>query len=96
MDNDDFMHMVNENVQLAGIIPVIEEMYVGVRNFNPNNKEPPLSRNLINILSFKQGNIILITIMPNKNGWFEGYRANDPTRTCGIAHKSSIKIINFK
>jgi len=44
----------------------------------------------------REGELILMTIAPNKSGWFEGYRANDPDRLCGIAHKSFLKKINFK
>ena len=51
--------------------------------------------NKIKILNFRAGELILITVEPNKQGWFEGYRHNDPQKLCGIAHISTLKKINF-
>lgn len=47
-------------------------------------------------MSFRVGELVLMTISPNKAGWFEGYRANDKDRICGICHKNAVKRIHFK
>lgn len=44
----------------------------------------------------REGDLVFMTIAPNKGGWFEGYKATDPDRLCGIAHKHFLKKINFK
>jgi hypothetical protein len=50
----------------------------------------------IKILSYRAGELILMTLSPNKGGWFEGYRFNDPEKLCGISHISTLKKVNFK
>jgi len=66
-----------------------------IRDFNPEDRERSLDEQGIRLLAFRTGELILMTLCPNKGGWFEGYRHNDPERMCGIAHVSSLKKINF-
>ena len=72
------------------------EIFIVIKDFNPDGKEPLLTSEKVRILSLREGELVLMTIAPNKSGWFEGYRANDPDRLCGIAHKTFLKKINFK
>ena len=71
-------------------------MYLAIKDFNPDCKEPALSKDHLQLMNFRVGELILMTIPPNKAGWFEGYRANDSERVCGIAHKNAVKQIHFK
>jgi hypothetical protein len=48
------------------------------------------------VLGYRAGELILMTLPPNKGGWFEGYRFNDPERLCGLGHISSLKKLLFK
>lgn len=80
----------------SGEIPIRHEFYVAIKDFNADDTEQPISRDRVRILAFRTGELILMTIEPNKAGWFEGYRHNDPERLCGISHKSFLKKINFK
>jgi hypothetical protein len=64
-----------------------------VKDFNPDNEEIPVES--VRILSFRPGELVLVTMPANKHGWFEGFRANDPENICGIAHISSVKKVNF-
>lgn len=49
---------------------------MATKDFNIEEKAP--MNNKIKILNFRAGELILITVEPNKQGWFEGYRHNDP------------------
>ena len=44
---------------------------------------------------YRAGELIVMTIAPNKGGWFEGYRTNDMNRICGISQLSTVKKVNF-
>ena len=79
-----------------GEVPILEEIYLALRDFNPRDNEPPLNEDQVILISFQVGELIFMTLPPNKNGWFEGYRANDPDRMCAISHISALKKINFK
>jgi hypothetical protein len=79
-----------------GEVNIIHEIYLAIKDFNPLDQEVPISKEQVLLLSYKIGELVLITLSPNKGGWFEGYRANDPDRICGIAHISSLKKINFQ
>ena len=78
-----------------GEVPIIPELYLAIKNFNPDIKEPPLGTENIRVLGFRAGEIVMMTIATNRGGWFEGYRANDPDHLCGLAHISCFKKINF-
>lgn len=41
------------------------------------------------------GDLIVITILPNSYGWFEGYNLNDRNKLCGVSHINGIKKLNF-
>ena len=71
-------------------------MYLAIRDFNVEEREPTFTSEDIRLLSFKVGDIILVTLTINSNGWFEGYRHSDSDRLCGIAHKSMIRRILYK
>ena len=75
---------------------IIHELYLVIKDFNPEGKEPLLTTDKVRILSLKVGDLLFMTMSPNKGGWFEGYKASDPDKVCGIAHKAFIKKINFK
>lgn len=79
----------------AGDADIVHELYLGVKDFNPEDDEQLIAQNGIKILNFRAGEIIQMTIAPNSAGWFEGYRINDPDCVCGISHISSVKKINF-
>ncbi|CDW84035.1 UNKNOWN [Stylonychia lemnae] len=79
-----------------GEIGILHEIFLVTKDFNPEEKEPLLTSEKVRVLSLRVGELLFMTIAPNKGGWFEGYRANDPDRLCGIAHKSFLKKINFK
>ena len=71
-------------------------MYLATKDFNSDEKEPSVTGDNIKLLSFRIGEILLVTLQPNSYGWFEGYRHNDPDRVCGLAHKNAIRRILFK
>jgi hypothetical protein len=96
MNSDDLMHLVTDSIYLPGEAPVLPELYLAIKDFNPDDTEPTLTKEHVNIMSFKIGEIIILTAPPNKAGWFEGYRSTDPDRICGIAHKNAVKKIHFK
>jgi hypothetical protein len=91
----ELMNFGSYQVHKPGEAPIIHDIYLATKDFNPDDKEPLLTNEYVKILSFRAGELILMTIEPNKGGWFEGYRHNDPERICGIAHKSALKRINF-
>ena len=76
-------------------MPIIPGLYLAIKNFNPDVKEPLVGSENIRLLGFRAGEIVMMTLVVNKGGWFEGYRANDPDRLCGLAHISCFKKINF-
>lgn len=78
-----------------GVVPVLPQLYVGIKDFNPEDREKPIDGRNLRILAYRAGEIILMTVPPNKGGWFEGYRFNDPDRECGLGHISSLKKILF-
>lgn len=49
----------------------------------------------INFLSLTKGDMIIITLMPNCSGWFEGYKASDETCSLGIWHLYFIHLVEF-
>lgn len=79
----------------SGEVPITQALYIAIRDFNPDGKEPPLGPNKIRFLTFRTGELLLLTLEPNKGGWFEGYRASDPDRVCGLSYQACIKKINF-
>lgn len=90
------MDFNKSTTKMPGEVSIIQELYLATRDFNPHEKELPVTKNMIQILSFRAGELILMTLEPNKGGWFEGYRHNDPERICGISHINALKKINFK
>lgn len=80
----------------SGEAPIFDEIFLVIKDFNPDDKEPLISQEKVRILSLREGELLFMTILPNKGGWFEGYRANDPDRLCGLGHNSFLKKINFK
>eukprot|EP00347_Sterkiella_histriomuscorum_P012684 403367623 len=99
LDNGGNMDMLRFNsfIQFEpGEIAILSEMYLVVKSFNPDNREPLLSNDKVRILSLREGDLVLMTVLPNKSGWFEGYKATDSDRLCGIGHKNFLKKINFK
>lgn len=95
MNSYDLMQLGAEKVYPSGEIPVVNQIYLAIKDFNPNDIDPTLTKEHVNLLSFKTGELLLVTLAPNKAGWFEGYRANDPDCVCGIAHKDAIKKLHF-
>lgn len=79
----------------SGEVSILPALYLAIRDFNGDGKEPVLGQQKIKLLSFRVGEILLLTLEPNRGGWFEGYRGSDPDRVCGIAHQSCIKRVNF-
>jgi hypothetical protein len=75
---------------------VLPDIFVATKDFNPEDRERPLDKNGLRVLGYRAGELILMTLPPNKGGWFEGYRFNDPERLCGLGHISSLKKILFK
>lgn len=66
---------------------------MAIRDFNPDDREVTTEgkpRGAVRVLSFRTGELVLMTVEPNKGGWFEGYRHNDPERLCGISHISAV------
>ena len=47
-------------------------------------------------LSCGRNDIIITTRLPDKNGWLEGYKANEPCKSIGIIHKDFIEFFTFK
>ena len=86
----------SKTVYSPGKVHIKHDLYLAIKNFNPDNKDPQPPKDQAQFLSFRAGEMILMTMEPNNGGWFEGYRHNDPQRLCGIAHKSTVKKINFK
>ena len=80
---------------VPGPVPIMHEIYYAIRDFNPEDKEKSQDDKGFKILAYRTGELILMTIKPNRGGWFEGYRFNDPERLCGLGHMSTLKKINF-
>ena len=78
-----------------GFVPIQSDLYLAIRDFNPEDREKPIDRG-VRFLAFRAGELVLITLGPNKAGWFEGYRFNDPERQCGLSNISALKKVNFK
>ncbi|CDW81031.1 UNKNOWN [Stylonychia lemnae] len=78
-----------------GEAPIIPELYLAIKDFNPEDQEPLIANEGVKLLNFRAGEIVQLTLQPGKGGWFEGYRTNDPDCICGIAHISTVKKINF-
>jgi hypothetical protein len=76
--------------------PVLSDIFVAIKDFNPEDREKPFDISGVRPLAHRAGELILMTIPPNKGGWFEGYRFNDPERLCGLGHISSLKKLLFK
>ena len=79
-------------------------------DFNPHGNEDPLETNIfeddmqslmdsdsseIAFLSLNKGDMVIITLMPNNSGWFEGYKASDETCSLGIWHLYFIHLVEF-
>ena len=64
-------------------------------DFNPKEKEKTFTEDKIRFISFRKGDIFLVTIRPNRFGWFEAYRAGDPTNTLGICHQNFASFYEF-
>lgn len=100
-NNDQFQFMETEQLTVLspGLVPVLPQIFVGIKDFNPEDREKSLgdlnSGQNLRILAFRAGELILMTLPPNKGGWFEGYRFNDPDRICGLGHISSLKKVLF-
>ena len=88
--------MLSSSLEKAGEVSVKNEMYLGIRDFNLKEEEVAITEDNVRFLSFRVGEIILVTHEMNEYGWFEGYRHNDPERICGVCHKSMIRRILFK
>ena len=89
--------MENLSVFSPGEPQPLGDIFVAIKDFNPEDREKPLeSAGNVRILGYRAGELILMTIPPNKGGWFEGYRFNDPSRLCGLGHISSLKKLLFK
>ena len=89
----------NEKVSVysPGNVDVLTDIFVATKDFNPEDREKPLEQSGgVRALGYRAGELILMTIPPNKGGWFEGYRFNDPERLCGLGHISTLKKILFK
>jgi hypothetical protein len=90
------MSMIENDILISpGNARVLSEMYLAIFDFNPLESEKDVTKERIKVLSYQTGDIVLMTIKPNRYGWFEGYRASDPARLCGISHVSTVKKINF-
>lgn len=67
---------------------------IGTKDFNSKNQDSEVSKNGdINYLSYIKEDLIIVTIMPSKNGWLEGYRARDKACNTGLCHIDFLKII---
>ena len=76
-----FTDMEKLSAYLPGEVQPIGEIFVAIKDFNPEDRERPLdSTGCVRVLGYRAGELILMTITPNKGGWFEGYRFNDPER----------------
>ena len=79
-------------------------------DFNINATEEPIDTNIfedeiqhlldsessfINFLSLSKGDMLIITIIPNKYGWFEAYKASDEFNSLGIWHIDFIYLAQF-
>ena len=92
-----FTDMEKLSVYSPGEVQPLGEIFVAIKDFNPEDREKPLeSTGGVRVLGYRAGELILMTIPPNKGGWFEGYRFNDPERQCGLGHISSLKKLLFK
>lgn len=94
-DDDDLRIDSSGKIMPPGEIPIVKELFVAIKDFNMAESEPRLTKDEIRLLSFRIGEILIVTLPPNKSGWFEAYRHNDPDCICGIAHKDVIKKIHF-
>eukprot|EP00347_Sterkiella_histriomuscorum_P007593 403348324 len=79
-----------------GNVPIVNELYLAVKDFNPEDTEPLITQEGIKLLNFRSGEILQMTLQTNQGGWFEGYRTNDPDCLCGLTHISAVKKINFQ
>lgn len=66
-----------ETSLMEGPVPVLPELYLAMKDFNPDLKERGTHLASL-LLGFRTGELILMTVKPNRGGWFEGYRHNDP------------------
>ena len=94
--NDELLRLDSSVTLLPGEVPIHEEIYISTKHFNDDGNEQIPFGDAFKLLSFKAGDLIMMTVSPNRWGWFEGYRANDPETVCGVSHKSLLKRINFK
>lgn len=94
-DDDDLRLDSSGKVLMAGEVPIQKELYLAIKDFNWEDKEPRLTKDEIRLLSFRRGEILITTLSPNSSGWFEAYRHNDPDCICGIAHKNAVRKILF-
>lgn len=89
----------HQTIYAAGLTPILHELFVAILDFNPDDRERPLDEKKggagVRILAYRTGELIIMTLSPNKGGWFEGYRFNDPERLCGLGHISTLKKVNF-
>lgn len=74
----------HSTIYASGLAPIVPELYVAILDFNPDDRERPLDEKKggggVRILAYRTGELLLLTLPPNKGGWFEGYRFNDPER----------------
>lgn len=80
---------------MPGEIPIINDIYLVVKDFNSDSNKMSVIFDGVKMLSYFVGELVLITLAPNRDGWFEGYRANDPQKLCGIGHIKTLKKINY-
>lgn len=94
-DDDDLRMDSTGKLLPPGEVPIAKELYVAIKDFNPDDNEPRLTKDEIKLLSFRIGEILIATLLPNSSEWFEGYRHNDSDCICGIAPKSAVRKILF-
>ncbi len=59
-------------------MPILPDLYLAIKDYNAEDKERAFEEKGPKILAYRTGELVLMTIPPNKGGWFEGYRSNDP------------------
>ena len=79
-------------------------------DFNSQGNEEPLDTNIyedeiqhlldsessfVNFLSATKGDMLIVTLLPNKYGWFEAYKASDATNSLGVWHIDFIYLAEF-
>jgi len=79
----------------AGEAQVKPILYVAVRDFNVEGTEPAVTKEKIRFLSFRAGDLIIVTLEANRQGWFEGYRGGDAEKICGLAPVQTVKQVKF-